>query len=78
MALGFTWEMMLFGDSNNIVLPGDCTSRGGDVKASLEELLLPSYSDGVHRPNDDTLLHQRYLLCMLNHPPSFQKGFVGL
>lgn len=56
---------MLLGATNNVLLPGDCTIRGGEIlflwmeKASLEQLLLPSQEPETEcypvRPNHYTL-----------------------
>lgn len=63
--------VMLHGASNNTVLPGDCKRANLMEKALLEELLLSCiepktgrHPGKVHRPNDDTLLHNPGLITV--------------
>lgn len=63
--------VMLHGASNNTVLPGDCKRANLMEKALLEELLLSCiepktglHPGKVHRPNNDTLLHNPGLITV--------------
>lgn len=63
--------VMLHGALNNTVLPGDCKRANLMEKALLEELLLSCiepktglHPGKVHRPNNDTLLHNPGLITV--------------